>query len=173
MRISSCPVSMRLSTHPPARQEDEPRYSGGRYQLQYERHAQGRGDRDHGEGILEARVAGSRPDARRTPFESDSSMSTRLKPTAVEGRFTRWVLPGLGVKAVVIGGGYATGRELAGSFSARSLGRGLYAILFATLLFSIFCSLTLCALPVRARPSPAAWFPSPPSARSPTPRDRP
>ena len=26
------------------------------------------------------------------------------------GRFSRWLLPGLGVKAVVIGGGYATGR---------------------------------------------------------------
>jgi len=69
-------------------------------------------------------------------------MSTRLKPTAVEGRFTRWVLPGLGVKAVVIGGGYATGRELAEFFLSRGPWGGLYAILFATLLFSIFCSLT-------------------------------
>jgi uncharacterized membrane protein YkvI len=57
-------------------------------------------------------------------------------------RFTRWVLPGLGVKAVVIGGGYATGRELAEFFLARGPWGGLYAILFATLLFSIFCSLT-------------------------------
>ena len=29
------------------------------------------------------------------------------------GWFKRFLLPGLGVKAVVIGGGYATGRELA------------------------------------------------------------
>ncbi|HET8749813.1 MAG TPA: hypothetical protein VFM42_03640 [Sphingomicrobium sp.] len=57
-------------------------------------------------------------------------------------RFTRWLLPGLGVKAVVIGGGYATGRELAEFFLSRGPWGGLYAILFATLLFSVFCSLT-------------------------------
>jgi uncharacterized membrane protein YkvI len=57
-------------------------------------------------------------------------------------RFTRWLLPGLGVKAVVIGGGYATGRELTEFFLSRGPWGGLYAILFATLLFSIFCSLT-------------------------------
>ena len=60
-------------------------------------------------------------------------------------RFKRWLLPGLGVKAVVIGGGYATGRELAEFFLARGPWGGLYAILFATLLFSIFCSLTFVA----------------------------
>jgi uncharacterized membrane protein YkvI len=61
-------------------------------------------------------------------------------------RFRRWLLPGLGVKAVVIGGGYATGRELAEFFLARGPWGGLFAILFATLLFSIFCSLTfVCA----------------------------
>jgi uncharacterized membrane protein YkvI len=57
-------------------------------------------------------------------------------------RLTRWVLPGLGVKAVVIGGGYATGRELAEFFLSNGPWGGLYAILFATLLFSIFCALT-------------------------------
>jgi uncharacterized membrane protein YkvI len=60
-------------------------------------------------------------------------------------RFTRWLLPGLGVKAVVIGGGYATGRELAEFFLSNGPWGGLYAILFATLLFSIFCSLTFVA----------------------------
>jgi len=60
-------------------------------------------------------------------------------------RFTRWVLPGLGVKAVVIGGGYATGRELAEFFLSRGPWGGLFAILFAALLFSIFCSLTFVA----------------------------
>jgi uncharacterized membrane protein YkvI len=60
-------------------------------------------------------------------------------------RFTRWLLPGLGVKAVVIGGGYATGRELAEFFLSKGPWGGLYAILFATLLFSIFCSLTFVA----------------------------
>ena len=56
--------------------------------------------------------------------------------------FRRFLLPGLGVKAVVIGGGYATGRELAEFFLSRGPWGGVYAILFATLLFSIFCSLT-------------------------------
>lgn len=60
-------------------------------------------------------------------------------------RFTRWLLPGLGVKAVVIGGGYATGRELAEFFLSRGPWGGLFAILFATVLFSIFCSLTFVA----------------------------
>ena len=61
-------------------------------------------------------------------------------------RFARWLLPGLGVKAVVIGGGYATGRELAEFFLSDGPWGGLFAILFATLLFSIFCSLTfVCA----------------------------
>ena len=60
-------------------------------------------------------------------------------------RFSRWLLPGLGVKAVVIGGGYATGRELAEFFLARGPWGGLIAILFATLLFSIFSSLTFLA----------------------------
>ena len=46
------------------------------------------------------------------------------------------------MKAVVIGGGYATGRELAEFFLSQGPWGGLYAILFATLLFSIFCSLT-------------------------------
>lgn len=60
-------------------------------------------------------------------------------------RFTRWLLPGLGVKAVVIGGGYATGRELAEFFLSNGPWGGLFAILFATVLFSIFCSLTFVA----------------------------
>jgi uncharacterized membrane protein YkvI len=65
--------------------------------------------------------------------------------TQPAGRFTRWLLPGLGVKAVVIGGGYATGRELAEFFLSRGPWGGLYAILFSTLLFSVFCALTFFA----------------------------
>src|SRR4029079_8176841 len=64
---------------------------------------------------------------------------------ASTSRFTRWVLPGLGVKAVVIGGGYATGRELVEFFLSRGPWGGLFAMLFATLLFSLFCSLTFVA----------------------------
>jgi uncharacterized membrane protein YkvI len=63
----------------------------------------------------------------------------------VSSRFQRFILPGLGVKAVVIGGGYATGRELAEFFLSRGPWGGLYAILFATLLFSVFCGLTFVA----------------------------
>ena len=65
--------------------------------------------------------------------------------TKAPSRFKRWLLPGLGVRAVVIGGGYATGRELAEFFLSKGPWGGLYAILFATLLFSIFCSLTFVA----------------------------
>jgi uncharacterized membrane protein YkvI len=60
-------------------------------------------------------------------------------------RFARWLLPGLGVKAVVIGGGYATGRELAEFFLSQGPWGGLFAIVFATVLFSVFCSLTFVA----------------------------
>lgn len=40
--------------------------------------------------------------------------------------FKRWLLPGLGVKAVVIGGGYATGRELAEFFLSNGPWGGLF-----------------------------------------------
>ena len=62
-----------------------------------------------------------------------------------ESWFKRILLPGLAVKAVVIGGGYATGRELSEFFLSQGPWGGLYAIVFATLLFSIFCSLTFIA----------------------------
>ena len=53
--------------------------------------------------------------------------------------FKRFLLPGLGVKAVVIGGGYATGRELAEFFLSFGPCGGLFAILFATVVISICC----------------------------------
>jgi uncharacterized membrane protein YkvI len=56
--------------------------------------------------------------------------------------FKRLLLPGLGFKAVVIGGGYATGRELAEFFLSVGPRGGLLAILLATGLFSLFCALT-------------------------------
>ncbi len=68
-----------------------------------------------------------------------------MSDAAAPSRFKRWLLPGLGVKAVIIGGGYATGRELAEFFLSAGPWGGLYAILFATLLFSVFCSLTFFA----------------------------
>jgi uncharacterized membrane protein YkvI len=51
--------------------------------------------------------------------------------------FQRYLLPGLAFKAVVIGGGYATGRELAEFFMPHGPWGGLAAILFATMLFSL------------------------------------
>lgn len=58
------------------------------------------------------------------------------------GWFNRLLLPGLAFKAVVIGGGYATGRELAEFFLVAGPRGGLLAIGFATILFSLLCALT-------------------------------
>ena len=58
------------------------------------------------------------------------------------GWFKRFLLPGLAFKAVVIGGGYATGRELAEFFLSAGPRGGMLAILFATVLFSLLCALT-------------------------------
>jgi uncharacterized membrane protein YkvI len=54
----------------------------------------------------------------------------------------RYILPGLAFKAVVIGGGYATGRELAEFFLPSGPLGGLVAILVATALWSLVCALT-------------------------------
>ena len=57
-------------------------------------------------------------------------------------RFQRFWLPGLAFKAVVIGGGYATGRELAEFFLPSGPWGGLAAILVATFIFSLVCAVT-------------------------------
>jgi uncharacterized membrane protein YkvI len=54
----------------------------------------------------------------------------------------RYVLPGLAFKAVVIGGGYATGREIAEFFLPSGPVGGLLAILVATIEWSVVCALT-------------------------------
>lgn len=56
--------------------------------------------------------------------------------------FQRWLLPGLAFKAVVIGGGYATGRELASYFLPSGPRGGLYAMLLATAIWSTVCVVT-------------------------------
>ena len=56
--------------------------------------------------------------------------------------FQRIVLPGLAFKAVVIGGGYATGRELAQFFLPGGPIGGLLGLVATTLLWSIVCVLT-------------------------------
>src|SRR3954470_6521281 len=62
--------------------------------------------------------------------------------TETSSRFLRWVLPGLAFKAVVIGGGYATGRELAEFFLPAGPSGGVLGMLLATVLWSIVCVLT-------------------------------
>ena len=57
-------------------------------------------------------------------------------------RFNRWVLPGLAFKAVVIGGGYATGRELVEFFLPSGPVGGLLAMLLAAAAWSAVCVLT-------------------------------
>ncbi len=57
-------------------------------------------------------------------------------------RFQRFVLPGLAFKAVVIGGGYATGRELAEFFLPAGPWGGVAGMVLATVIWSIVAALT-------------------------------
>jgi uncharacterized membrane protein YkvI len=57
-------------------------------------------------------------------------------------RFQRFLLPGFAFKAVVIGGGYATGRELAEFFLPSGPWGGFAGIALAMLLWSAVCALT-------------------------------
>lgn len=61
---------------------------------------------------------------------------------AAPGRFQRYVLPGLAFKAVVIGGGYATGRELAEFFLPAGPRGGVLGMLLAMAIWSAVCALT-------------------------------
>ena len=54
--------------------------------------------------------------------------------------FQRFLLPGLLFKGVVIGGGYATGRELVEFFFGSGPLGALYGILFAMLIWSVVCA---------------------------------
>lgn len=56
--------------------------------------------------------------------------------------FQRILLPGFAFKAAVIGGGYATGRELAEFFLPSGPQGGLLSMLLATVIWSLVCSLT-------------------------------
>jgi uncharacterized membrane protein YkvI len=62
--------------------------------------------------------------------------------TPASSRFQRLVLPGLAFKAAVIGGGYATGRELAEYFIPSGPQGGVLAILVAMVSWSVVCALT-------------------------------
>ena len=56
--------------------------------------------------------------------------------------FQRYLLPGFAFKAVVIGGGYATGRELAEFFLPSGPWGGLAAMALATVIWSVVCVTT-------------------------------
>jgi uncharacterized membrane protein YkvI len=60
----------------------------------------------------------------------------------MSSRFQRFLLPALAFKAVVIGGGYATGRELAEFFLPSGPWGGVAAMLLATLIWSGVCVAT-------------------------------
>ncbi len=62
--------------------------------------------------------------------------------TSAPSRFQRFWLPGLAFKAVVIGGGYATGRELAEFFLPAGTWGGLAAMALSTVIFSLVCIVT-------------------------------
>ena len=62
--------------------------------------------------------------------------------TAANSWFKRILLPGLGVKAFVIGGGYATGRELAEFFLPAGPRGGMMAIGLATVIMSLLSMIT-------------------------------
>ncbi len=61
---------------------------------------------------------------------------------ATSSRFQRFLLPGFAFKAVVIGGGYATGRELAEFFLPSGPWGGIAAMALATLVWCAVCVAT-------------------------------
>ncbi|MGA3157442.1 MAG: hypothetical protein ABSE43_07715 [Steroidobacteraceae bacterium] len=69
------------------------------------------------------------------------SATTSLAPVRTS-RFQRWILPGLAFKAVVIGGGYATGRELAEFFLPSGPWGGLAGMVLAAVIWSAVCVMT-------------------------------
>ena len=67
---------------------------------------------------------------------------TAASDTAAPTRFQRFLLPGFAFKAVVIGGGYATGRELAEFFLPSGPKGGLAGIALAMAIWSVVCAVT-------------------------------
>ncbi|MFQ3594792.1 MAG: hypothetical protein SNJ63_01600 [Sphingomonadaceae bacterium] len=62
--------------------------------------------------------------------------------TPTSSRFQRFLLPGFALKAVIIGGGYATGRELAEFFLPAGPWGGLLGMLVAMVIWSLVSALT-------------------------------
>lgn len=68
-------------------------------------------------------------------------MTATIQPAKVSW-FHRFLLPGLAFKAVVIGGGYATGRELAEFFLPSGPWGGFIGMLLAMAIWSLVCAVT-------------------------------
>lgn len=64
------------------------------------------------------------------------------EPAGTSSWFQRFLLPGFALKAVIIGGGYATGRELAEYFVPAGPWGGLAGMLLATLIWSVVAAVT-------------------------------
>jgi uncharacterized membrane protein YkvI len=64
------------------------------------------------------------------------------QPATGPSFFQRYLLPAFALKGVIIGGGYATGRELAEYFLSQGPGGALLAMLLATLIWSVVAALT-------------------------------
>jgi len=64
------------------------------------------------------------------------------EPAGTSSWFQRFLLPGFALKAVIIGGGYATGRELAEYFVPAGPWGGLAAMLLATCVWSLVAAVT-------------------------------
>lgn len=71
-------------------------------------------------------------------------MPARVTASGAAGSswFQRYLLPGFAFKAVVIGGGYATGRELAEFFLPAGPWGGLTGMVLATVIWSAVCAAT-------------------------------
>ena len=87
-------------------------------------------------------LPGRRSDPRWRSVRSSRGILPGMSAPASNSRFQRWILPGLAFKAAVIGGGYATGRELAEYFIPSGPQGGVMAILVAMLAWSGLCALT-------------------------------
>ena len=74
--------------------------------------------------------------------EGRRSQPAAAEDGALSSRFQRFLLPGFAFKAVVIGGGYATGRELAEFFLPSGPWGGIAAMVLATLIWSGICVAT-------------------------------
>src|SRR5580698_6794722 len=85
------------------------------------------------------------PLPRRIVGRSHGAVVNSMQSPPADGQpswFQRLVLPGLAFRAVVIGGGYATGRELAEFFLPSGPRGGLAGMVLAMIIWSVVCVTT-------------------------------